>query len=150
MRPLVQDRSGFVSKNIELGVEAQLLDEATRSIMGYILAEDGNVVYASVPFAAPGGYRRVCIKLLTFISQMPHNQIILLLQSLVEHNIYKESYMVFLCYQHIFSHVFTDGSEIETRHRQLRVLETPLVSRIPFTIDGINALFYIQLLNVIH
>lgn len=66
--PLVQDRSGFISKNIELGVEAQLLDEATWSGMGYRLVEDENVLYASVPFAAPGGYRGVCIKLLMYVS----------------------------------------------------------------------------------
>lgn len=60
MTPLVQDPTGFVSKSIKLGVDAQLLDEATRKYMGYILGEDGQVVYVSVPFGAPGGYRKVC------------------------------------------------------------------------------------------
>lgn len=60
MTPLVQDPSGFVSKSIKLGVDAQLLDEATRKYMGYILEEDGQVVHVSVPFGAPGGYRKVC------------------------------------------------------------------------------------------
>ncbi len=59
-----------------------------------------------------------------------------LLQSVVENNVYKESYITFLCYEHIYSHVFMDDTEIETRHRQLWVIETPLVSRIPFAIDG--------------
>lgn len=59
-----------------------------------------------------------------------------LLQSIVENNTYKESYKAFLCYEHIYSHVFMDDTQIETRHRQLRVMETPLISRIPFTVDG--------------
>lgn len=60
MTPLVQDPSGFVSRSIELGVDGQLLNEATRKAMGYILADDGQVVHVSVPFGAPGGYRMVC------------------------------------------------------------------------------------------
>ncbi|XP_050994002.1 uncharacterized protein LOC127182646 isoform X2 [Labeo rohita] len=113
MTPLVQDPSGFVSRSIELGVDGQLLNEATRKAMGYILADDGQVVHVSVPFGAPGGYR----------------------MSIVENNTYKESYKAFLCYEHIYSHVFMDDTQIETRHRQLRVMETPLISRIPFTVD---------------
>uniref|UniRef100_A0A673MC89 Uncharacterized LOC107718405 n=1 Tax=Sinocyclocheilus rhinocerous TaxID=307959 RepID=A0A673MC89_9TELE len=113
MTPLVQDFPGFVSRSIELGVDARLLDEATRKAMGYVLGEDGQVVQVSVPFGAPGGY----------------------IMSLVENNVYKESYKAFLCYEHIYSHVFMDDNEIETRHRQLRVMETPLVPRIPFAID---------------
>ncbi|XP_051730744.1 uncharacterized protein LOC127502161 [Ctenopharyngodon idella] len=113
MTPLVQDPSGFVSKSIKLGVDAQLLDEASRKDMGYVLGEDGQVVHVSVPFGAPGGYRK----------------------SLVENNVYKESYMAFLCYEHIYSHVFMDGTEMETRYRQLQVMETPLVSRNLFAID---------------
>uniref|UniRef100_A0A8C2GU16 ZP domain-containing protein n=1 Tax=Cyprinus carpio TaxID=7962 RepID=A0A8C2GU16_CYPCA len=113
MTPLVQDFSRFVSRSIELGAHAQLLDEATRKTMGYVLGEDGQVVHVSMPFGAPGGYR----------------------MSLVENNVYKESYKAFLCYEHIYSHVFTDDTEIQTRHRQLRVMETPLVPRIPFAID---------------
>ncbi|XP_016358980.1 uncharacterized protein LOC107701484 isoform X2 [Sinocyclocheilus anshuiensis] len=113
MTTLVQDFPGFVSRSIELGVDARLLDEATRKAMGYVLGEDGQVVQVSVPFGAPGGYR----------------------MSLVENNVYKENYKAFLCYEHIYSHVFMDDNEIETRHRQLRVMETPLVPRIPFAID---------------
>ncbi|XP_058611390.1 uncharacterized protein LOC131526824 isoform X2 [Onychostoma macrolepis] len=113
MTPMVLDLSGFVSRSIELGVDAQLMDETTRTAMGYMLGEDGQVVHVSVPFGAPGGYR----------------------MSVVDNNVYKESYATFLCYEHIYSHVFTDDTEIETRHRQLRRLETPLVSRIPFAID---------------
>ncbi|XP_043092599.1 uncharacterized protein LOC122342663 [Puntigrus tetrazona] len=113
MSPLVQDPSGFVSRSIELGVDAQLMDETSRKAMGYTLEEDGQVVRVSVPFGAPGGYR----------------------MSVVENNVYKEMYIAFLCYEHIYSHVFMDDTEIQTRHRQLLVIETPLVSRIPFTID---------------
>lgn len=54
----------------------------------------------------------------------------------MENNVYKESYMAFLCYEHIYSHVFMDGTEMETRYRQLQVMETPLVSRNLFAIDG--------------
>lgn len=66
-------------------------------------------------------------------------------QSLVENNIYKESYMASLYYEHIYSHVFTDGTEMETRYRQLQVMETPLVSQNLFAIDG--EIITIQLYN---
>ncbi len=56
MTPLVLDLSGFVSRSIELGVNAQLMNETTRTAMGYMLGEDGQVVHISVPFGASGGY----------------------------------------------------------------------------------------------
>ncbi len=59
MTPLVLDLSGFVSRSIELGVDARLMDETTRTAMGYMLGEDGQVMHVSVPFGAPGGYRMV-------------------------------------------------------------------------------------------
>lgn len=142
MTPLVLDLSGFVSRSIELGVDARLMDETARTAMGYMLGEDGQVVHVSVPFGAPGGYRMVFARqtsnqcCIFFQNRKTINILCCLLQSVVENNVYKESYTTFLCYEHIYLHVFTDDTEIETRHRQLRVIETPLVSRIPFAIDG--------------
>lgn len=57
------------------------------------------------------------------------------LQSLVVNNSYKETYVIFLMYEHIFSMLYEDGSSIDTRHRLLRTLGTPLVCHIPFIID---------------
>lgn len=83
MTPLVQDFSRFVSRSIELGAHAQLLDEATRKTMGYVLGEDGQVVHVSVPFGAPGGYRMVCTgqtnnKCCVFMHNTPNTHISLL------------------------------------------------------------------------
>lgn len=58
-----------------------------------------------------------------------------LLQSLVVNNVYKETYMIFLMYEHVFSLLYEDGSSIDTRHRMLRVLDTPLLCHPPFSID---------------
>lgn len=49
---------------------------------------------------------------------------------------YLEQYVIFLLYQHIFSLTFEDGSNLITRHWMLRVLDTPPVSRPPFSVDG--------------
>lgn len=59
--------------------------------------------------------------------------VVFTLQSMVVNNSYKETYVVFLMYEHIFSMLYEDGSRIDTRHRLLRKLATPLVCRIPFT-----------------
>lgn len=48
---------------------------------------------------------------------------------------YKETYVIFLLYEHVFSLLYEDGSSIETRHRMLRVLDTPLLCRPPFSLD---------------
>lgn len=58
-----------------------------------------------------------------------------LLQSLVANNAYKEMYVIFLMYEHVFSLLYEDGSSIDTKHRMLRVLETPLLCHSPFSID---------------
>ncbi|XP_032364719.1 uncharacterized protein LOC116679131 [Etheostoma spectabile] len=56
-------------------------------------------------------------------------------QSWVVNNVYKETYVIFLLYQHVFSLLYEDGSSIDTRHRMLRVLDTPLLCRPPFHLD---------------
>lgn len=58
-----------------------------------------------------------------------------LLQSLVINNLYKEMYVIFLVYEHIFSLLYEDGSTMATRHRMLKVLETPLLCHPPFSVD---------------
>ncbi|XP_023829988.1 uncharacterized protein [Salvelinus sp. IW2-2015] len=113
MTPLVHSGFGFESKQINVGVESQLLDEGTARARGYTLEVKGLMVQMGVPFGAEGGYRK----------------------SLVTNNIYREMYVAFLFYEHVFSHVYTDGSTVETRHRLLRVVDTPLLCRHPFTID---------------
>lgn len=47
--------------------------------------------------------------------------------------------MIFLMYEHIFSMLYEDGSSIDTRHRLLRKLGTPLLCRPPFTADRESA-----------
>lgn len=48
---------------------------------------------------------------------------------------YKEMYMIFLLYEHVFSLLYEDGSNIDTRHRMLKVLDTPLLCWPPFSLD---------------
>lgn len=57
------------------------------------------------------------------------------LQSLVVNNSYQETYVIFLMYEHIFSMLYEDSSSIDTRHRLLRKLGTPLLCRTPFAAD---------------
>lgn len=52
---------------------------------------------------------------------------------------YKETYVIFLMYEHIFSLLYEDGSSIDSRHRMLRVLDTPLLCRPPFSLDRKSA-----------
>lgn len=54
---------------------------------------------------------------------------------MVINNSYKEKYVIFLMYEHIFSMLYEDGSRIDTRQRLLRKLGTPLLCRTPFTTD---------------
>ncbi|KAM4529226.1 uncharacterized protein V3H82_027405 [Fundulus diaphanus] len=57
------------------------------------------------------------------------------LQSVVVKNVYKESYMALLMYEHVFSLVFDDGHSVDTKHRTFKVLETPLICRPPFSLN---------------
>uniref|UniRef100_A0A3P8ZLR7 ZP domain-containing protein n=1 Tax=Esox lucius TaxID=8010 RepID=A0A3P8ZLR7_ESOLU len=111
--PLVNNSFGFESRQINVGVENQLLDESTVRARGYTLKVEGPMVQMGVPFGAEGGYTK----------------------SLVIDNVYQETYAAFLFYEHVFSHVYADGGTVETRHRLSRVVDTPLLCRTPFTID---------------
>lgn len=50
-------------------------------------------------------------------------------------NEYKEMYVIFLMYEHIFSLLYEDGSSIDTSHRMQKVLDTPLLCQPPFSTD---------------
>lgn len=56
-------------------------------------------------------------------------------QSSVLDQVYKETYRIFLLYEHVFSVMYEDGSSVDNRHRMQKVLGTPPVSRLPFTLD---------------
>uniref|UniRef100_A0A3P8TN29 ZP domain-containing protein n=1 Tax=Amphiprion percula TaxID=161767 RepID=A0A3P8TN29_AMPPE len=119
LTPLVGEGARFESRSFSLGVESVLLDEPTMTSRGFNMVQRGGMIQISVPFGAEGGYRK----------------------SLVVNNMYKEAYTIFLLYEHVFSLLYEDGSNIDTRHRMLRVLDTPLVCRPPFslnrkTVDG--------------
>ncbi|KAM8725264.1 uncharacterized protein AB9X84_002112 isoform 1-T1 [Acanthopagrus schlegelii] len=111
--PLIGEGAGFESRSVSLGVEGLLLDEPTTAARGFSVVQQGHLIQIGVPFGAEGGYRK----------------------SLVENNVYKEMYVIFLMYEHVFSLLYEDGSSIDTRHRMLRVLDTPLLCRPPFSFD---------------
>ncbi|KAJ8338203.1 hypothetical protein SKAU_G00371690 [Synaphobranchus kaupii] len=109
MTPLLYDHSGFVSGHILVGAEGQLLDESTVNDWGYMVDIRGDSVWIGVPYAANGGHR----------------------WSFVQQNTYHEYYSINLYYEH----VFTDGSGLLCRLRQVKALASPLLPRAPFTID---------------
>ncbi|CAB1452268.1 unnamed protein product [Pleuronectes platessa] len=111
MMPLVEEDARFESQTVSVGVEGVLLDRPTAR--GFSLVRSGGLVQIRVRFGAEGGYR----------------------QSVVLENVYKERYVVSLLYQHVFALRFEDNSSIITRHRMLRVLDTPLICRPPFSVD---------------
>ncbi|XP_040920101.1 uncharacterized protein LOC121199464 isoform X2 [Toxotes jaculatrix] len=113
MTPLVQEHARFESRSLSMGVEGVLLDESTATARGFSLVQRARLVQIRVLFGAEGGYRK----------------------SLVVNNTYRELYVVFLLYEHIFSLLYEDGSSIDTRHRMLRVLDTPLLCHPPFSLD---------------
>lgn len=51
-------------------------------------------------------------------------------------NVYQEIYAIFIYYEHLFLRVYPDGTADYTRHRMMRLLQTPTVCRHPFVIDG--------------
>lgn len=61
---------------------------------------------------------------------------VLSLQSLVLENVYKEAFTMELLYEHVFSLVSEDGSSFQTKHRMLKVLESPLICRVPFSLNS--------------
>ncbi|XP_028460758.1 uncharacterized protein LOC114573059 isoform X1 [Perca flavescens] len=111
--PLVDEGAVFESRSLSLGVEGVLLDEHTATTRGFSLVQRGPLVQIGVPFGAEGGYRK----------------------SSVVNNMYKETFVIFLLYEHVFSLLYEDGGSIDTRHRMLRVLDTPLLCRKPFHVD---------------
>ncbi|XP_024146198.1 uncharacterized protein LOC112157602 isoform X2 [Oryzias melastigma] len=111
--PLVGDGAKFESQNFSLGVEGHLLDKPTAAARGLSLIQQGGLVKLGVPFGAEGGYTK----------------------SIVLENLYKEAYMTELLYEHVFLLVFEDGSSFHTKHRMLKVLETPLICRVPFILN---------------
>ncbi|XP_011490423.1 uncharacterized protein LOC105357248 isoform X3 [Oryzias latipes] len=111
--PLVGDGAKFESQNFSLGVEGFLLDESTAASRGLSLLQQGGMVKIRVPFGAEGGYTK----------------------SLVLENVYKEAFTMELLYEHVFSLVSEDGSSFQTKHRMLKVLESPLICRVPFSLN---------------
>ncbi|XP_035264198.1 uncharacterized protein LOC118222599 [Anguilla anguilla] len=109
LTPLMYNHSGFMSQQMRLGLEGQLLDMSTMNDWGYLLDIIGDSVWISVPYSAKGGYR----------------------WSFVQQNTYHEYYSVNLYYEH----VFMDGSGRLTRFRQVKKLASPLLFQVPFTID---------------
>uniref|UniRef100_A0A8C4Z967 ZP domain-containing protein n=1 Tax=Gadus morhua TaxID=8049 RepID=A0A8C4Z967_GADMO len=113
MPPMVWAGERFESRSIVLGVEGRLVDWNTTIARGWTVTQDGPVIQVGIPFGSEGGYRR----------------------SMVVNNVYRETYIIFLFYEHVFSMLYDDGSEVETRQRLVRVLDTPLLCRHPFTLD---------------
>ncbi|XP_047430113.1 uncharacterized protein LOC124999307 isoform X2 [Mugil cephalus] len=110
---LVEDGAALESRSFRLGVEGVLLDEPTAASRGFTTVQQGGWIQIKVPFGAEGGYRK----------------------SQVVNNVYQEVYVIFLLYEHIFSLLYDDGSSIDTRHRMLRVLDTPPMCRQPFSLN---------------
>ncbi|XP_070705205.1 uncharacterized protein [Pempheris klunzingeri] len=111
--PLVGEEAKFESRSLRLGVEGVLLDEPTAAAKGFSLVQQGHLVQIRVPFGAEGGYKK----------------------SLVEDNVYRDTYVILLLYEHVYSLLYEDGSSVDTKLRMLRVLDTPLLCRLPFILD---------------
>lgn len=65
----------------------------------------------------------------------------LFFQSLVVDNMYKETFVISLLYEHLFSAASQDGGGVDTKVRIVRVLQTPLLCRRPFSLDRKSAAF---------
>ncbi|XP_068199353.1 uncharacterized protein [Antennarius striatus] len=113
MTPLVGEGTGFESQSFELGVEGLLLDKPTATARGFSVVQEGHLIQIGVPFGAEGGHKK----------------------SLVVNNMYKEMYVIFLMFEHVFSTLYDDGSSVETRHRMLNILKTSPLQRQPFSLD---------------
>nr|XP_043904737.1 uncharacterized protein LOC122783871 isoform X2 [Solea senegalensis] len=129
MTPLVEEVATFESQMFSVGVEGVLLEEVNATTRGISLVQRGSVVQIMVPFGAEGGHRK----------------------SLVVNDTYHELYTISMLYEHVFSLRYEDGSSTDTRHRLLRVLETPPLCRPLFTLHQTDAhfqLFSVYLGNV--
>ncbi|XP_075872619.1 uncharacterized protein LOC142882039 [Nelusetta ayraudi] len=129
MSPLAGEGVELHSRSHRLGVDGLLLSEGDAAARGFSLGQQGELTHITVPFGAEGGFRN---------------------GSVVD-QVYRETYHIFLLYEHIFSVLYQDGSSVDTRHRMQKVLGTPPVSRQPFTIDQTNTqdqVFIVYLGNV--
>ncbi|XP_041831388.1 uncharacterized protein LOC121633429 isoform X2 [Melanotaenia boesemani] len=111
--PVVGEGAEFDSLSFSLGLDGVLLDEPTTTSRGLSLIQQGALVKIGVPFGTEGGSRK----------------------SLVVQNMYKEMYMILVLYEHVFSLTYEDGSSLDTKLRMMKVLETPLICRQPFSLN---------------
>ncbi|XP_077366418.1 uncharacterized protein LOC144010140 [Festucalex cinctus] len=116
LRPLLDEGAMFKSLQHRLEVAGVMLDEKSAAAKGFSLVRKENLVQILVPFGAEGGYR----------------------ESLVVNNMYKETFVISVLYEHRFSVEYQDGSSVETKLRILRVLQTPLICQRPFSVDQTN------------
>ncbi|XP_051908627.1 uncharacterized protein LOC127592154 [Hippocampus zosterae] len=129
LRPLLEEGAAFRSRKRSLEVDGATLDEQSAAAKGFGLLQQEELVQISVPFGAEGGYTR----------------------SLVADNVYKESFVISLLYEHLFSAASQDGGAVDTKVRIARVLQTPLLCRRPFSLDqtaGDAGVFAIYLGNI--
>ncbi|XP_013878075.1 uncharacterized protein LOC106527668 isoform X2 [Austrofundulus limnaeus] len=110
---LVGKGARFESQSFRLGLGDALLDKVAASPKGLEVVQQGGMVEIIVPVGTEGGYRK----------------------SLVEDNVYKEFYTALLMGEHVFSLIYEDDNSIDTKHRILKVLETPLISHPPFSLN---------------
>ncbi|XP_063043236.1 uncharacterized protein LOC134437670 [Engraulis encrasicolus] len=101
--------AGLVSEDIHVGVKGRLLDPQVAAEWGYNLTFDGDRVNISIPFGAAGGQKH------SFVAQ----------------NTYLEIYSIYLYYKG----VFMDSIHTESRHWYTKLLMTPLLPHVPFTVN---------------
>ncbi|XP_028847672.1 uncharacterized protein LOC114797155 [Denticeps clupeoides] len=107
--PLVPGNAGVRNVQINIGMNATLLKPQAIRELGYSVDINRQTVDIGIPYAAEGGCRK----------------------SFVLDNTYHEFYLARLYYEQVF---MDDGGE-ETRYRVARVLSTPLLANVPFTIN---------------
>ncbi|XP_049613509.1 uncharacterized protein [Syngnathus scovelli] len=112
-RPLLDEGAAFKSLKRRLEVGGVMLDELSAAAKGFNLLQQEQLVRISVPFGAEGGYKK----------------------SLVVNNMYKETFVISLLYEHRFLAEYQDGGSVETKVRLVRVLETPQLCRPPFSLN---------------
>ncbi|XP_036404337.1 uncharacterized protein LOC118791163 [Megalops cyprinoides] len=112
MQPLTRSPSQFEDKAVLMGVDGQVVDTATMKALDYRLDIDGPHVTLSVPFGAGGG----------------------LYESHVIENQYNSRYTVLFYLQHLW----TDDMFEETEHRSFKLVGTPYIPSMPFTVDQTN------------
>ncbi|XP_061669020.1 uncharacterized protein LOC133496926 isoform X2 [Syngnathoides biaculeatus] len=129
LRPLVEEGATFKSLQHSLKVGGVGLDEQSAAARGFSLVQQERLVQILIPFGAEGGYKK----------------------SSVVDNVYKETFVISLLYEHRFSAAYQDGSSVDTKLQILRVLQTPPLCRQPFSLnqtDSDEGLFRIYLGNI--